>query len=399
MTDISWPELAGDVDKAEFCVRVLASGRRVTAFAERDRVVFVTGHPEVFSEILERGAGEYTAPSHPYRDAVDLYTPAGLALLRLAGDRRQPPLTATAVHRVVSEEIDRTTTVNRPQHAPVMLLDWCRAVFLRTIVRLLFGTTAEWSDRFVAAASFLEGWQVFVSRPAEHPALALFMAADELVHRSADEILRSCRPTRGVSHGTARTAVIETIMNGYNALAATFAWLLIDVWQQPTLWQELVRAIGTETAHSAPLSQQKWLLNHYVLEALRLHPTAWAIGRTTERQQTLAAHHVPPGALILCCTYALHRDSQRWREAGRFCPARFATFDRGNRAFAPFGLGPRACPARHFVPLILRTALESLLRKYEVVIHSTGDVRNRSWIGLVPHPDPRMDITPRTGAV
>ena len=89
-------------------------------------------------------------------------------------------------------------------------------------------------------------------------------------------------------------------------------------------------------------------------ETLRLYPPAWVVTRTALADDVLDGVRIPAGALVIVCTYALHRHPSAWPDPERFDPSRFDP-DRKDRllrnAYAPFGSGPRLCIGRDFALL------------------------------------------------
>jgi cytochrome P450 len=76
-----------------------------------------------------------------------------------------------------------------------------------------------------------------------------------------------------------------------------------------------------------------------VREVLRLYPSAWWFSRETKRTIEFGGRKLKRGTSLIVCPWHLHRDPKHWDDPDRF------RLDRsyGNRAYLPFGLGPRAC--------------------------------------------------------
>jgi cytochrome P450 len=93
-------------------------------------------------------------------------------------------------------------------------------------------------------------------------------------------------------------------------------------------------------------------------EAMRLHPPAWLITRSTTADMELGGSHVPAGSLVILSPWIVHRHPSVWDSPEEFRPDRFLSTasESGGRvgapgprsAFIPFGAGPRMCIGRDF---------------------------------------------------
>jgi cytochrome P450 len=405
MAPEAWPEAAEARDMAALCLRLVRRQRPLSPFVDRGRMVFVTDTPEMFATVLEERAEVYARPAHPYRDLLPLYDDAGsfaLGLDRAPGAGREA---GASIRRTIARETAdaaRELAARCGRGAPVTLLAAAREVTLRSVTRILFGVDASpWAEAFVRAAGVVEAWQVMVTRPHGHPALADALAAMEVRYRAADRILAASTaplpPPAGPFHP--RRAVIETLMNAFNGLATALAWTLLELARRP----EVLAAVRAEvdgaaeggaegrTAPALPFTIQ------VVKETLRLHPVAWAVGRRAAREDRLGGHDVPAGAAVVCCIYALHRNPAHWAQPEAFRPERFApgSAARHRLAYLPFGAGALACPAGHLVPLMLVSLLAALLRGHQVEVDAPERVGSRTLVSLHPHPDPAVRIAPR----
>jgi cytochrome P450 len=103
-------------------------------------------------------------------------------------------------------------------------------------------------------------------------------------------------------------------------------------------------------------------------EAMRLHPPAWLITRSTTADMELGGCHIPAGSLLILSPWIVHRHQSAWDAPEEFRPDRFLSEPRattsgasaagaraaGGRpatmraAYIPFGAGPRMCIGRDF---------------------------------------------------
>jgi cytochrome P450 len=64
-------------------------------------------------------------------------------------------------------------------------------------------------------------------------------------------------------------------------------------------------------------------LEAVVLEALRLHPPAYMVGRCASRPAQLAGYSLPAGTTVLVSPYLLQRDARLWQQEEQFRPERW----------------------------------------------------------------------------
>ncbi|WP_281557538.1 cytochrome P450 [Thalassomonas sp. RHCl1] len=110
-----------------------------------------------------------------------------------------------------------------------------------------------------------------------------------------------------------------------------------------------------------------------VLEALRLWPVAWNLGRYPAKKQLLAGKEITPEDTVVVCPYAVHRNPDNWHQAERFNPLRWqrnrdmsdiAELDK-DKPFIPFGWGEHICPAANLSIQVVENIL-SLLAPYRL---------------------------------
>ena len=90
-------------------------------------------------------------------------------------------------------------------------------------------------------------------------------------------------------------------------------------------------------------------LDAVVMESNRLYPAVFALVRVVNSEVTLHSYQTPitlsPGTLVISSVIHMQRSRKHWGpDAAEFNPERFLRGNqRGNRAYMPFGIGPRNC--------------------------------------------------------
>ncbi|NEA37547.1 cytochrome P450 [Streptomyces sp. SID13031] len=136
---------------------------------------------------------------------------------------------------------------------------------------------------------------------------------------------------------------------------------------------EIDNVLGTRTAPTVADLDRLTYLNAVIKEAMRLRPpTPSLVPRlVTEDIVTTQGHLIPKGAILMANISALGHDEKYWEKSREFHPERFLDGDgAGERTntdnFFPFGVGPRACPARLLGTTIVSLWLVHLLRRFDI---------------------------------
>jgi cytochrome P450 len=137
--------------------------------------------------------------------------------------------------------------------------------------------------------------------------------------------------------------ILTLLITGHHTTGASATWLLYHLATEPGLadaiaeeatslydWSGEIRA---DRLRNAPLSLA------LVREVLRLYPSAWWFSRETKRTLEFGGRRLKRGTSLIIAPWQLHRDPRHWDDPETF------RLDRsyGNKAYLPFGLGPRAC--------------------------------------------------------
>lgn len=121
-------------------------------------------------------------------------------------------------------------------------------------------------------------------------------------------------------------------------------------------------------------ANESQVLQPFVNEVLRLYPPAWAVSREAIDTDTVCGMTIPKGATVFLSIYAMHHHKDYWEDPKRFNPNRFIDKE-PNKAFLPFGKGPRICIGDNFALLELTTALGEILKRTTLNLHSSAELR------------------------
>jgi cytochrome P450 len=149
--------------------------------------------------------------------------------------------------------------------------------------------------------------------------------------------------TAGLTDEELSDEILTLLITGHHTTGASATWLLYHLATEPGLADAIAAEaaglcdrngeIPAERLKTAPLSLA------LVREVLRLYPSGWWFSRETRRSMEVGGRRLKPGTALIVCPWQLHRDPRHWDAPETF------RLDRSfaNRAYLPFGLGPRAC--------------------------------------------------------
>ena len=129
-----------------------------------------------------------------------------------------------------------------------------------------------------------------------------------------------------------------------------------------------------------------------------LRYTSRILTRQAQQEDEVGGYHVPAGADVLVCPYALHRHPGFWEDPERFDPARSGS--RPSYAYLPFGAGPRFCvgnslgmmEAAFVLAMVARDLRLRNVSGYRVVPEPMLSLRVRGGLPMSVHAAPRVAL-------
>ncbi len=189
-----------------------------------------------------------------------------------------------------------------------------------------------------------------------------------------------------------RDEVLTLLLAGHETVANALAWALAllahDPAAQTRLHAEVDAVLGGRPPGAADLAHLPWT-RAVLLEAMRLYPPAWLIGRRVRRPVVVRGTPLAPGTLALVPLWVLHRDPRAVPEPGRFLPGRFVAGDDPpppGPGYLPFGAGPRRCVGQAFA-----------LQEGVIALATLAARREFRPAGPMPRPLPRITLRPEGG--
>jgi cytochrome P450 len=146
------------------------------------------------------------------------------------------------------------------------------------------------------------------------------------------------------------------------AIGLTYMWYAIARHPHAAkmVYEEVDRVLGDRvpTADDLPNLQAVKMV---ALEALRLYPPVWTLGRELLEDCTFGGYRIPAKTLVLASQHVIQRDPRYFPDPIKFDPLRWTPEAMANRpkyCYFPFGGGPRHCIGESFatMEMILATA-------------------------------------------
>jgi len=187
-----------------------------------------------------------------------------------------------------------------------------------------------------------------------------------------------------------RDEVMTLFLAGHETTALAVAWSLHLLATHPetqsAVHDELAEVLGDRPPNVADVPRLH-RLEAVVLEALRLFPPAYAVGREAIRPTTIAGTAVPKGTIAFISVWAAHRDPVRFPEPSAFRPERWLDglarrLPRG--AYLPFAEGPRKCIGAAFAMQEAVLLLATIARRFRLQPVEDHVVRLRPAVTLRP---------------
>ena len=204
-------------------------------------------------------------------------------------------------------------------------------------------------------------------------------------------------PDPGSEEECLRTEELATMLvAGSETTASLLIEAFVRLGAEPSLQREIRAQMGEGRRSSYTWADGPRALESFVLETLRLSPPVWAIPRRAKRDVMSKVLRIEKGADLLVAVYAVHRWPERWNDAERFDPERFA--ERGSArhdGFVAFGGGPRACLGGTFAMHETLHLLERTLERFEIQVEIAG-LQRAAGLTLTYKPPVRCRLTPVT---
>jgi cytochrome P450 len=185
-----------------------------------------------------------------------------------------------------------------------------------------------------------------------------------------------------------RDEMMTLYLAGHETTALTLSWSWYLLSQNPDVEAKLVaewsRVLAGRLPTADDLSDMPYT-NAVVMEAMRLYPPAYLIGREATQDLELGGYRVKKGYTIFMSQWVNHRDPYYFPDPEAFRPERW---DDGlamripKYAYYPFGGGPRICIGNTFALMEAALILATVGQKYRFTLMPNARIELKPQITL-----------------
>jgi cytochrome P450 len=193
------------------------------------------------------------------------------------------------------------------------------------------------------------------------------------------------------------------LLAGHETTAISLSWsfylLATHPQIQAALADELDRVLQGRLPTAADVPNLK-LTERVVLEAMRLYPPAFTIGREPLEDFQLGEYTVPAGTTIFMSQCVMHRDGRYYERPDAFDPDRWLperSAGRPKMAYFPFGGGPRVCIGNTFAMLESMLVLATVASQWSMRLVPDQEIRLSPVLTLRPRYGIRVVLSKRDG--
>jgi cytochrome P450 len=187
-----------------------------------------------------------------------------------------------------------------------------------------------------------------------------------------------------------RDEAMTLYLAGHETTALTLSWAWYLLAQNPDAEADLVAEWSSVLGGRAPtvedlprLPVTEWT----ILEAMRVYPPVYLLGREATRPLELGGYRVPKGVTVFMAQWVVHRDPRWFEDPLAFRPRRWAD-GLAKRipkyAYFPFGGGPRVCIGNTFALMEAALLLATVGQKWRFTLEAEPPVVPWPSITLVP---------------
>lgn len=190
-----------------------------------------------------------------------------------------------------------------------------------------------------------------------------------------------------LSDAEIRNEILTMIIAGYHTTGNAAAWLLYHLATVPSLGRMLAlegERLASDTGEYQPAQLARASTSlAAVRETLRLYPSAHWFSREAMSDFEVEGVRLRKGDTLIFAPWMYHRSPRWWHDPASFRLDR----DFGNKAYVPFGAGPRVCLGMVVVMMELQLMALEFATTCELSLASPGPVgAPKPAITLVPPP-------------
>lgn len=160
--------------------------------------------------------------------------------------------------------------------------------------------------------------------------------------------------------------IMVLIIAGHETTANALAWTLYLLAHHPDEYRKIKdNTVGLGLRESVTSES----LNAVIQESMRLYPPAWISDRISLQEDKFKSYIFPANTIVVLFYFGMHRNPKYWANPEKFTPDRFLKENMEKtkqRAYYPFGLGPRLCIGNNFAMAEMTIFLQAFVQRFTV---------------------------------
>lgn len=222
-------------------------------------------------------------------------------------------------------------------------------------------------------------------------------------------LLAASGPENPVSNQEIIGNVLTMLLAGEDTTAHTMAWIFYFMHIFPEVQQKMqqeadVVLAGENTLKNHDDAPRLRYMEAVALEAMRLKPVSPTLFHDALEDVVIEGVEVPKGTGIFLQTQLAAIREEHFSNAGKFIPERWmedgcpAGNAHNQRAFLPFGAGPRFCPGYQLAMLEIKSVLAMVCKNFEVSMETNPEQVNEVLTFTMKPSDFFIRLTKRKGS-
>ncbi|MED6157486.1 hypothetical protein PIB30_023527 [Stylosanthes scabra] len=206
-----------------------------------------------------------------------------------------------------------------------------------------------------------------------------------------------------------KAVIMDMIVGATGTSTATIVWGMIELMKNPRVKKKVQEEIRNFRGQKDFLDEEDIQKCSYfkamIKETLRLYlPAPLLVPKETNEKCIIDGYEIPAKTIVYINAWAIHRDSEVWKNPLEFYPERFledSSIDVKGQNFEliPFGAGRRICPGMHMALIALDLILANLLYSFDWELPegvNNEDVDVEALPGLISHKKNHLYLIAKT---
>lgn len=194
---------------------------------------------------------------------------------------------------------------------------------------------------------------------------------------------------QGMSDRQLRDEVLTLFLAGFETTANALAWTWYLLGRHAEVENKLIAEVrGLGEPLTADSVRRLTYTRSVFMEAMRLYPPAYAVGRIALVDCELGGYRIAKGTTVLVSQWVTHRDGRFFEDPLAFRPERWLDgLEERLHPFAyfPFGGGPRVCIGKAFAMMEGPLVIATILSRVRFTLASQKDIEPHPSLTLRPH--------------